>query len=511
LPSRFAHEWSAQGSLPVIAVALLTVLFLLRLIVPATERGRVKAGIFFTGTYLVSLVVLAVFHPPVPPAAHHDWLRLLSVLLFSFAAVIVSGLLLFDVVLVRREIPRILRDLLQGVAYLITAALVLTRSEVDVTKVFTASVLTTAVIGLALQETLGNVMAGLALQLERDFEIGDWISLDDRISGRIREVRWRATTIVSKNGDLMMIPNSAITRATIVNYSRPTTAHRQWISVRVHFRHPPARVREVIVEAVKALAFVRADPPADCILHEFKDDASIYSIRYWMDDVQRDDSMDSAVRSAIWYALHRAGMEIPFPSRNVNLTEINEERARRKDDEEYARRVDALSRVDVFRALDGERIDRLTRRLRMVIFGPGETILRQGDPGDSLYVVRSGQVAVQVGVLGAFKEVATLNEGQFFGEMSLMTGAMRAATVVAKTDAECYIVDKEAFREIVQEKPELASVISDILAQSQVALGDVPALAAVPTAAQKNQLMTKIAQFFGIGTLGGSRASRDGR
>jgi CRP-like cAMP-binding protein len=341
-------------------------------------------------------------------------------------------------------------------------------------------------------------MAGLALQLERDFEIGDWISLDDRISGKIREVRWRATTIVSKNGDLMMIPNSAITRATIVNYSRPTTAHRQWISVRVHFRHPPARVREVIIEAVRELPFVRATPPADCILHEFKDDASVYSVRYWMDDVQRDDSMDSAVRSAIWYALHRAGMEIPFPSRNVNLTEINEERARRKDDEEYARRVDALSRVDVFRALDGEKIDRLTRRLRMVIFGPGETILRQGDPGDSLYVVRSGQVAVQIGVLGAFKEVATLSEGQFFGEMSLMTGAMRAATVVAKTDAECYIVDKEAFQGIVREKPELAGVISDILAQRQVALGEVPVLTAAPTAAQKNQLMTKIASFFGI-------------
>ncbi len=498
MPSRFAHEWSAQGSLPVIAVALLTILFLLRFVVPASERGRVRAGIFFAGAYLAALLALAVLQPPVPAAAHHDWLRLLPVMLFSFSLVIVSGLVLFDVILVRREIPRILRDLLQGITYLITTALILTRSEVDVTKVFTASVLTTAVIGLALQETLGNVMAGLALQLERDFEVGDWISLDDRISGKIREVRWRATTIVSKNGDLMMIPNSAITRATIVNYSRPTAAHRQWISVRVHFRHPPARVREVIIEAVRALPFVLAEPAADCILHEFKDDASIYSVRYWMDDVQRDDSMDSAVRSAIWYALHRAGMEIPFPSRNVNLTEMNEDRARRKDDEEYARRVDALSRVDVFRALDAEKIDRLSRRLRMVIFGPGETVLRQGDPGDSLYVVRSGQVAVRIGVLGASKEVATLSEGQFFGEMSLMTGAMRAATVVAKTDAECYIVDKEAFQEIVLEKPELAGIISDILAQRQVALGDVPALAAAPSAAQKTQLKTKIAAFFGI-------------
>ena len=156
--------------------------------------------------------------------------------------------------------------------------------------------------------------------------------------------------------------------------------------------------------------------------------------------------LDSDVRSAIWYALHRAGMEIPFPSRNINVTEMNEDRVQRKLDEEYARRVDALARVDVFRALDAEKIDQLARRLRHVVFGPGEVILRQGDPGDSLYVVRGGTVVVQIGVLGASKEIATLGDGQFFGEMSLMTGESRTATVVAKTDVECYVVDKEAFQ-----------------------------------------------------------------
>jgi signal-transduction protein with cAMP-binding, CBS, and nucleotidyltransferase domain len=219
-----------------------------------------------------------------------------------------------------------------------------------------------------------------------------------------------------------------------------------------------------------------------------------------MDDVQRDDTMDSAVRSAIWYALHRAGMEIPFPSRNVNVTELNEDRAQRKLDEEYARRVDALSRVDVFRALDAGKIDWLARRLRQVVFGPGEVILRQGDPGDSLYVVRAGKVAVQVGVLGAYKEVATLGDGHFFGEMSLMTGESRTATVVAKTDVDCYVVEKTAFQEILEEKPELAGVISDILSRRQAALGDAESgPVVVPTAVQKSQLRSKIAAFFGIG------------
>src|SRR4051812_595836 len=211
--SHLAQEWSLQWPLPAIDVALLGVFFALRFVVAPDERGRIKAGIFFSGAYLVSLVALGLLHPPVAAEPHHhDWLRVLSVLLFTFAAVIASGLVLFDVALARREIPRILRDVLHGIAYLITGAIVLTRSEVDVTKVFTASVLTTAVIGLALQETLGNIVAGLALQLERDFEIGDWIKVDDKITGRIREVRWRATTVVTKNGDLVLIPNGVIAR-----------------------------------------------------------------------------------------------------------------------------------------------------------------------------------------------------------------------------------------------------------------------------------------------------------
>src|SRR5262245_28596247 len=252
-----SQEWSAQWPLPVVAVAFLGILFALRFIVPPDERGRVKAGIFFAGAYLVSLIAIAVFRPAV---GTHNWPRMLSLLLLAFSIVIASGLLLFDVVLARRELPRILRDLVQAFAYLITAAIVLTRSEVDVTKVFTASVLTTAVIGLALQETLGNIVAGLALQLERDFEVGDWVRLDEKITGRIRDVRWRATTIVTKNGDLVLVPNGVIARSMITNFSRPTTAHRQWVHVRVHFRHPPARVREVMLESVRALSFVRSDP-----------------------------------------------------------------------------------------------------------------------------------------------------------------------------------------------------------------------------------------------------------
>jgi CRP-like cAMP-binding protein len=209
--------------------------------------------------------------------------------------------------------------------------------------------------------------------------------------------------------------------------------------------------------------------------------------------------VDSEVRSIIWYALHRQGMELPFPSLNVNMTEMNEDRAQRKLDEDYARRVDALSRVDVFRALDAQKIDQLARRLRRAIFGPGEVVLHQGDPGDSLYVVQSGQVAVRIDVHGRQREVATLSAGQFFGEMSLMTGESRAATVVAKSDVECYIVEKESFQEILETQPDLAGIISDILTRRQVTLGATSKTDPGILATDKRELGSRIAAFFGIG------------
>ena len=121
MPSNLAQEWSVQWPLPILAISMLVVLFMLRFVVPVDERGRVKTGIFFAGAYLVALMAFGLLGRPLPVGHDHDWLRLLALLLLSFAVVIVCSLLLFDVVLARRQIPRILQSLVQGIAYLVTA------------------------------------------------------------------------------------------------------------------------------------------------------------------------------------------------------------------------------------------------------------------------------------------------------------------------------------------------------------------------------------------------------
>src|SRR6185503_10746504 len=120
MPSHLAQEWTAGWPLPAIAIALLVVLSFLRAMVDPAERGRVKAGIFFAGEYLAMWLGFGLLHRPLPGPTQHDWLRVLTVLILYFAAVIASTLLVFDVALRRRQMPRILQDLVQAIAYFVT-------------------------------------------------------------------------------------------------------------------------------------------------------------------------------------------------------------------------------------------------------------------------------------------------------------------------------------------------------------------------------------------------------
>ena len=376
-------EWSAAWPLPGLAIGLISVLVLLRFVVPPAERGRVAGGIFFAGAYLLAVVAFGLVGRPPPAAGHHDWLRLLAVLLFSFAAVITSGLVLFDVVLARREVPRISRDLVQAIAYLITAAVVLTRSEVDVTKVFTASVLTTAVIGLALQDTLGNVVAGPRPAAGARLRGG---RLDQ--PGRARSPAGSATSAggatthrhQGRRPDADPQLGHHPRRRSSTTAARPRRTGRRSACASTSATRP-GRCGDVVAgRPSRRCPFVRAEPAPDCVLQEFKEDACSYICRTGWTTFQRDDAASTArVRSAIWYALHRAGMEIPFPSRNVHLTEIDEDRAAVASRTRSTPGASTPCRASTSSGRStARRIDRLSRRLRHVVFGPGEVILRQG-------------------------------------------------------------------------------------------------------------------------------------
>jgi CRP-like cAMP-binding protein len=374
----------------------------------------------------------------------------------------VAAVLLFDVVLRGRPVPAVMRDLTQ---YIVAGGIVLAmlyQSGLDALSLAATGGVLTAVVGFALQSTIANVFAGVALPFEGEVRIGDWIKVGEHV-GRVREIKWRATSILTRDGDVVVVPNNQLLTTDMTNFSHPMPSHRMTLTVGLHYRHPPNDVKAVLLEAVRGVPGVLTEPLPDAAPLEFGDSAVVYRLRYWIADFSDEIEIDGEVRTRVWYATRRAGMEIPFPIRTL-LQPID-----RAPDVAAMRRA-ALDRVDLFAPLDTESRARLVGDMREQHFAAGEDIVRQDEPGDSLFLIARGDVEVQVSANGISRRVATLGAGQIFGEMSLMLREPRQATCTALTDTVCYVIDRTAFGALLAARPAVADDISARLAERQVAL-----------------------------------------
>lgn len=456
------------GAGVVLASALIVVLFLL---LPRGERGRLRASLWLLFLHLgaVALRALVPPHAEVQPA-----LRAIAIF-FLFACLGRSVfLLVVDIVLGRRmarPLAKIFRDILQVAVYVAVALLTLRALGVEPGSLLTTSALLTAVIGLSLQETLGNLFAGLSIQAQRPFDLGDWVQFDEDAEciGRVTEINWRATKVVTGDMVEVVVPNGTLAKAPIRNFTQPTRVSRRTAVVQGPYEVPPHRVEEALLEAIRGAAGILPSPPPTTILAAFADSGIEYWLYYYIDDFKRRHEIDSQVRVRIWYAFQRAGIGIPFPVRDVRTTDATlageTERASRLDE-----RFAALGQVDFLDVLPEPARRRLAAASALRLFAPGEDVIRQGAGGDELFIVLRGEATVLVDVEGHEKEVARLRPREFFGEMSLLTGEKRSATVRALTSCELLVVGHDAFQPLLAEAPDLAEHISRVLARRQAQL-----------------------------------------
>jgi CRP-like cAMP-binding protein len=368
----------------------------------------------------------------------------------------------------------------------------------------TTSALLTAIIGLSLQETLGNLFAGLAIQAQQPFEVGDWINIesDPKLAGRVIEINWRATTVVTAAQVELIIPNGVLAKSTIRNYTKPTATSRREVFVQAPYEIPPHRVEAALLSAVVDVDGVLPLPPPGAQTRTFADSGIEYRLTYFVGDFLEGDRIDSEVRQRIWYAFQRAGISIPFPIRVVQVQTVTPEVHTEATKLENARRKASLLRVDFLRLLPEESLDRLASLSRTLPFMPGEAIIRQGDPGAELYIVQRGHVAINIdrSETHSVAELARLGPGEFFGEMSLMTGEKRAATVRAFTECEIVEVGKDAFQTVIASDPKLVEPITRILVNRQLAIEENLTARAkrsqTVTEATKQALLDKIRAFF---------------
>lgn len=492
--SPFTGTWMSLAT----TLGAMLALFVVRRLVPPEDRHRGSTTLLLLSVgLLLGLCRLVFVATGGTMSTTGRLVGVLTTFFVSLGAVNTAVLFLFEVIPARTRLrlPVILRDLVQMVAFVVILFGSLSQSGLaNFVSLITTSAVLTAVVGLALQSTIANLFAGIVLHMDPALNVGDWVSLGTRV-GRITQIRWRSTILRTTDGDNVIVPNGQFTVQDVHNYSRPTPKHRLWVRVVFGFQHPPNDVRQMLVTAVRSTPGVLGDPVPDSFPGSFVEHGLEYVVRFWIDEFVRGPEIEGEVRSRIWYAARRAGLEIPYPTRTVHMWNASAP-AR---GEGAADLEGALRRIDLFAGLEPRELALLARGVRTVRFAAGETIIRQDEPGDSLFIINEGDVMVSLARAGIRQTVTTLRPGDFFGEMSLVTGETRSATCAARTDVVCSVLDHTALRPLLAEHPHVTEHLSAKLAERQAMLekksGELTARAA-EAAQHKRDLLARIKRWF---------------
>lgn len=388
--------------------------------------------------------------------------------------------------------PKIVRDVVDVVFYAIAAITILkSQLDVDLSGVLATSAVLSVVIGLALQDTLGNLFAGLSIQLERPFQVGDYVSIGEH-TGKVLQVAWRATRMETFRREVITLPNSILSKTPVKNFSRASQPVGIDLYVHLSYDVPPNAAREAVMQTITSVPNVLAEPHCKVRVFGYDPDGVKWQVRYFVADYLHADNAMDEFYTRLWYRLRREEIEIPYPQRVMHFKEAQPRQE--VPDETVAGLLDS---VEIFAVLDRKARDELRKEMMLRRFGRGERIIQEGEPGHTFYLVVSGEVSVRA---GGDAEVARLKRGQYFGEMSLLTGEPRAATVLAASDAVLLELDRPVFARLFGEHQGLARELSAILAQrrSQLKAAAEAAGGSVEIGREAGRIFSRLKQIFGL-------------
>lgn len=369
---------------------------------------------------------------------------------------------------------------------------------IDLTPLLTTSAVVTGIVALSLQETLKNLFTGLWINTERVVEKGDWIRIADK-EGQVMEVTWSTTKLLTRENDYIYLPNRLLAEGALENYTYPMPFHVVEVDIDAGYHEPPNKVKGILIDIARNTSLIMTLPEPDVWVTGFTEFSIRYRLRVWVDDFRSVPLVKSKINTKIWYAFRRNNIEIPFPVR-VTYTRAEE----KVSDADLI--IYSLENMELLSSLSEDEIRRVAAFSKLETFGVGEVIVRQGDVGNACCLIQSGSVDVLLKDSGGEERfIATLRPGEFFGEMSLLTGERRKATVKAKEDTTCIVLTYKAFQGVLIENPNLAGKLSELLVKRSGELEEIKSRAAserekndAETAARK-RMIDRIRQFFKMG------------
>jgi small-conductance mechanosensitive channel/CRP-like cAMP-binding protein len=416
---------------------------------------------------------------------------------------------LFDLLLRRAAVfsrrpapyPRLLADLVRAALFAAAGvAILLFVFEGSATGLIATSSVAIAVVGFALRNIISDVFSGIALGIDHPYGIGDWIEMAEGSAGKVVEISWRTTRLVSRDGVAVVMPNGLIAGHRLINYGAGEEAYRTSLRVALDPALPPERAKRILLAG--ALDAGRCIPglAPDVVLQEYADGAAVYAVRFMVPDYGREAACRDAVGSTVLRALHHAGLRIARAGLEVLLTRTGQGAAPRQGEK-------LLRHIDLFRPFDAAELAELARQMEERFFAKGAVVVRRGEAGQSLYVLVEGALEVGIGGEGDDANADLLVPGDVFGEMSLMTGQPRSANVVAATDVVVYEIRKAVLDPVLRRRPEVTEGLATIMANRHALnarLSRAPDRPQDPPFPTREDVLGRLRAFFQLGAHPGS-------
>lgn len=460
---------------------------------------------------------LLIFSATLFAGCHYLEIAVSSPRLYTFSRILLNGALLIGIGEILffsglryyakskpgEEFPSIFRQLLKTIVYIILFLSFLSNSyNVDITPLLTTSAVFTMVLGLALQDVLGNLFSGLSVHISPPFRIGDWIRINN-FDGKVVESNWRATSLKLYSGAIVVMPNNQIARHEIINFSDNSGSMFNELTIGLPYGVSPERIRKILSSACRQVEEIYTRPSPVILLQKFDEYSINYKVRFWMANDENPDRIANQLSSRIWYRLKREDISVPFPIQDLYL---HQEQDNRQKVVEH--RMALLSGIDFLNGLTADQRIFIAERLEECWYETGEEIVVEGAFDTDFFIIDRGRVSVLIAKAGP-KPVAELSEGEFFGEMSLLTGEKRSATVVAKTETRLLKLARDSMGRLLEENAKVAEKLSEVLSSRSTrnaALiethqidGSTRNRSVHEKAASKAAILSKIKSFFKLG------------
>jgi small-conductance mechanosensitive channel len=413
------------------------------------------------------------------------FVRALNFLIFGLAFRLRRG---FDA-------PTFVRNVFSIVAFIVLFLIAFNYwfPDINLGALFTTSAIFGVILGLALQDTLGNFFAGISLQADRPFQVGDVITVGAlRHTGVVEEITWRAIKVRTFTNHVVLINNSTAAKEPI-EVSPRANLNARIVYFNTLLTDSPAKTIHVVREAVREADNVSQKVTPIVRIRNLGDNGVEYEVKYWLDDYAKYNDTDALVRQRIWYAFRRASLNFAFPTRTLHVERKPKAGVPEGDGGAI---VERLAAVDIFAPLSADETGMLAQAAVSHVFAPGETVIRAGEPGSSMFVVHNGRVRVQINENGRPRTIATLNEGDFFGEMALFTGEPRTANVIALEETEVLEIGHAAMKTVFDTNPDLVESLSFIMSERRQGLAAQTDPSATPT--ESAGILSAIKRFFGL-------------